>query len=636
MDYTYDGLGRVTNLNDYNGNDIAYTYHPAYGKVSTITAPGGKVWRFYYDLLGRLVRFDVPNGMATRYTYDGFDRVLTIEHRNYLVPVERFTYTYDDAGNVLSESRRDGSRWANTYDARNRLTAADRYLPDGTLLAAYDFTYDAADNLLTQTTTRVGGAVHTNTFTYNDDNTLATVSAGGTTITYSYDDWGRISSRTDGTFSATYTYGEGMEPTGVTSDFPGVSNATYSYRGDGKRYDSNGGQYDWAPGGFPVGGDEGTQLYVPLNPGASQTTVLAALDGHNPAAGTANYFFHDQRGSVRQTYSAVESLLSEAEFEPFGSVLDHSGAPITMGYRGLLYDGDTREHYEAPQSTLASALPLSRAGLSACAPVARPNGLDKVMESFPRDLSCKQHACERVQSQSNGDSTCAKNSGLLSNGESKNRTNCVVGGTCGGTTCGEGSSLDMLVGKNGCDDIYQACLELRISKTLEKGIVGSPISFFSVHQGSTPESGNYPLAFRNISYVGSETSPAYTWTWQIFEGAVGQGQGPTGFGGGEFTPTLSLPANAAGQHYRISLTVAIPGPGSDTYESNLLVAGYPAADQFTAAARGPSPRTSSGRPIPDLGRASGGTRWPCEGRGCAPSGGACDHPSRRSGARKLG
>ncbi len=106
----------------------------------TMQAPGSRTSSYQYDGLGRLEQEQVSGGDTTSYGYDrvGNRTSRTVngatENYSYNAANQRTGWTYDAAGNLLS----DGSR-SYTYDALNRLISAEgssyTYNGDGVLVA---------------------------------------------------------------------------------------------------------------------------------------------------------------------------------------------------------------------------------------------------------------------------------------------------------------------------------------------------------------------------------------------------------------------------------------------------------------------------------------------------------------------
>ena len=59
-------------------------------------------------------------------------------------------YALDNVGNITKTTNEDGSFWDYAYDGRYRLTSAVRKNASETIAAAYAYTYDAGDNMLTK------------------------------------------------------------------------------------------------------------------------------------------------------------------------------------------------------------------------------------------------------------------------------------------------------------------------------------------------------------------------------------------------------------------------------------------------------------------------------------------------------
>jgi len=358
LDYTYDAAGNVLTMSDYHGHETVYTYTDV-GRVSTVTAPGSKMWAYDYNVLGQATKIDLPNGMETCYGFDSGHRLSKIEHKDGTSVLKGWTYALTDGGDIATMSAQDGSKWAYEYDGRSRLTKAERYDTDGTsLLHRYSYTYDDADNMLTKAVYDAGADSTTSTvFAYGDANLLTSQSVGGTTTSFAYDDWGRMTSKSDGTYSATYAYRYGDKLYSITSDFPSEGNATYQYDGAGKRRQRTAGgtttQYRWDLGWTVVNEEDAlgdlTRTYV----GRS----TAHVDGTNPSTGTWRFYVHDHLGSTRAAYNSDKTQYAALEHDPYGEVYASSGSvsDITRRYTGHDWD-DAAELYYAPYRYYAPGL----------------------------------------------------------------------------------------------------------------------------------------------------------------------------------------------------------------------------------------------------------------------------------------
>jgi RHS repeat-associated protein len=192
-DYTYDGLGNLTRLED----------------------PNDRFWDFAYTPMGRLASFKDPLNRTNFYTYDTRGRLATVRYPDGATR----TNTYDGANNLTRMQFSDGTDFQYAYDALNRLTNAAGSDPVA-------FTYDAMDRLIN--TRQVGldfGAA------YDADGRLTSVSYnnGQFTVTYTYDSRDRLIGVSDsltGT-SLTFAYDDANRLTGLTR--PNGVNGTYNY-----------------------------------------------------------------------------------------------------------------------------------------------------------------------------------------------------------------------------------------------------------------------------------------------------------------------------------------------------------------------------------------------------------------------
>ncbi len=357
LDYTYDAGGNLLTMNDYHSNSTYYTYTDS-GRVSTVTAPGSKTWTLHYNALGQATRVDIPNGMNSLYAFDSLNRLTRIEHMDGSSVLDGFAYDLDDNGNILGIDQADGSEWDYEYDGRSRLTQAERFDTDGsTLLHRFSYTYDDADNLLTKAIYDAVAAVTTSTaFEYNG--TMLTKSIqGATQTTFAYDPKGRMTSKSDGTYSATYAYRYDDKLCFVTSDFPDEGNVSYTYGSDGKRRSRTAGgtttRYRWDVGWNMLNEEDNlgnlTRTHVMDSPLAEVANVLADVAGTNPATGAYRYYGSDHLGSTRGLYDGGKSALGGYEYTPYGEVYANSGSVALEGlaaaFTGKPWDAAAQMYY---------------------------------------------------------------------------------------------------------------------------------------------------------------------------------------------------------------------------------------------------------------------------------------------------
>ena len=204
--YTYDQAGNVVQITYPDGYVLSMGYDGA-GWLKTV----GSFASLNYTADGQINSIRYGDGEVATYTYDSRDRPTQIRDV-YGTTVElSLNYTYDQAGNVLTENTQSYG-----YDALNRLTSASG--PWGTV----SYTYDQTGNRVKMVT-----GSSTTLYSYGAFNRL--LSAGGTT--YAYDANGNMASR-NGT-EWTYSYDYENRLTGVKHN--GVVVQQDYYDGDGNR-----------------------------------------------------------------------------------------------------------------------------------------------------------------------------------------------------------------------------------------------------------------------------------------------------------------------------------------------------------------------------------------------------------------
>jgi RHS repeat-associated protein len=207
--YSYDQLGRVT-TRAINGAANTVTW--AFDALGRVTSEANVLGTFTYTYDGptdRVATVTYPNGQTSSYAYFGNTadhRLQTIHHRypnsNTL---SKFDYTYDAAGNILTwRQQADASAvlWEYGYDRADQLVTAVKQSTDPTpvILKRYAYAYDPAGNrLVEQIDDAVQGA------TYNNVNELVSQGPSGLL-------------RFEGTVSEPATVTVGGKPALVTAD----------------------------------------------------------------------------------------------------------------------------------------------------------------------------------------------------------------------------------------------------------------------------------------------------------------------------------------------------------------------------------------------------------------------------------
>jgi RHS repeat-associated protein len=167
--YAYtDGMnltGITDNVTAANSNTLGYSLANRLNAASG--AWGSK--SFGYDGVGnRITDNTTLSGVTTNRTqfYGANDNRLGSVYENVSTQIR--SYTYDNAGNTITETR-PGESFGYTYNKRNRLSAVTR---NSVSYATYG--YNALEQLTTRTTTAAGGPVGQVVYTYDLDGHLLT------------------------------------------------------------------------------------------------------------------------------------------------------------------------------------------------------------------------------------------------------------------------------------------------------------------------------------------------------------------------------------------------------------------------------------------------------------------------------
>jgi RHS repeat-associated protein len=187
--YSYDAASRTASITYPSQWSVTYT-RDTMGRITAVNAqaPGGKATQSIvsavgYQPFGAVNALTYGNGIAETRSFDLDYRLKSITDI-----VQKLTYSYDAAGNVLGVS--DGLNPPNNqiagYDALNRLTSASGSY------GGLNYSYDANGNRLSDTSsTTSDGLGSVTSLTYNQGGRLATASNAQQQLTeYSYDAFG--------------------------------------------------------------------------------------------------------------------------------------------------------------------------------------------------------------------------------------------------------------------------------------------------------------------------------------------------------------------------------------------------------------------------------------------------------------
>jgi RHS repeat-associated protein len=195
-----DALGHVGSIATPGGQRILYE-HNADGQVTKVTDPLGASTSYEYDGDGDLVATTDAQKHKTTATYSPMDLLESetdaLEHTAKGV--------YDEDGNLIELTTRDGKLDKFTYDALNRLTEARYGVSGETAESTIKYEYDLGNRL----TKIVDSATGTYTPEYDGFNRLKSIATPTGTITYEYNEADeRTSMKVPGQEPVKYSYDE--------------------------------------------------------------------------------------------------------------------------------------------------------------------------------------------------------------------------------------------------------------------------------------------------------------------------------------------------------------------------------------------------------------------------------------------
>jgi RHS repeat-associated protein len=293
---------------------------------------------FAYDASGNLTTQTDPNGTVVSSTFDGDANTLNVTATNGATTQGSFTYTYDPADQVLSE------------------TDTGTGFPSSTL-QAYGYTSTnrvASVNGATTSYTGAGsitGLENGVAQTYNADSQLtSSTPSGGSATTYAYNDLGERTSATEPSTDVTsYTYDQAGRLTSFApaADLTALSPTSYTYSSGGllasETTSAGTCQFIWdATGSLPLMLTDGTNAYL-YGP---SSTPFEQVSLTTDTAASSTFLVSDVQGSVRLQLSDSGALLGTVTYDANGNPSVNTGVMTTpVGYDGQWTDPDTQLVY---------------------------------------------------------------------------------------------------------------------------------------------------------------------------------------------------------------------------------------------------------------------------------------------------
>lgn len=297
--YGYDASGNLTSIAQPGNAVTQFGRAPTTGLLTSVTDPRGKTTTFDYDASGNLTKVTSPGGSVTTMGYDSAGRMTSL---------------VEPRGNVTGANPAD-YRWTYTYDAADNLRTETDPLSNATRWA-----YDPVGNL----SSRTDAKNRATSYGYNAANELTSVTAPDSTVTsYGYDAVGNLTTRTDAKSRVTaFAYDAAKRITSVTS--PASQVWTYQYDASGnlaKAVNPAGNATpDPADGTITYTFDELNRL-TGMDYSDATPDVQFAYDGNGNRTSMA-----DGSGSETYTYDALNRLTGVTRgTDSFAYVYDPAG-----------------------------------------------------------------------------------------------------------------------------------------------------------------------------------------------------------------------------------------------------------------------------------------------------------------------
>ena len=362
--YTYDKLGQMLTAGDTNGT-ITMAYD-AQGNETTVTDVWGLTLTYSYDSADRVTQRADSGGGVQTYVYDSANRETSVQFGGSGLTAARADFGYNNRNDMTSVTRSSdvaGTTVIGTtvygYDPGDRVTAITNKNSSAATISYYDYTYDNADRVSTQTA--VSGT-YTYNYNYSYDNSNQLLGDGTTTFsydgngnqtmagdttgtnnqltndgtyTYTYDNAGNLKEKSKGASLETWYYGYDNKNrlTSVRETTNGTTNeytATYTYDVFSDRVETD--TWSATPGLVQTrtSYDNGKAWADLTTSNVVETRYLYDPSDNLVAridVGTGlRQVFTDRLGSVRDVANTSGTVLDHVEYTPYGGIRVETGS----------------------------------------------------------------------------------------------------------------------------------------------------------------------------------------------------------------------------------------------------------------------------------------------------------------------
>jgi RHS repeat-associated protein len=396
--YAYDSAGNATGAKDAKTGQVVSATYDAVHRPTAVTNTGGAIGTsdpgttYAYRSLTTVGRTD-PSGTYT-FKLDAYGRETAMSNPIGSTGSDSYTWTYGPSGALIGQTEPLGTAGTtdltitNAYDAIGRLTAKTTATltatATGSTIDSQSYTYNAAGAELSGADTLTGNPMKANgTSTYGYDALGRLTSAKVPTQSNQAYTWNATADRAtvqSGTSQAVTTYYNGASQ--PASDSTG---GTYSSDKEGRltgqpgqslkwdnlgrltEVDGSGGSvttYSYDPldrlAAVVNGGVTTKYFYVGLTATIAKTIIstgstTSSTSHLTDAAGTELaqvtgtsgpvYLGRNGHGDVTSTVNAAGSVVSAAQYDPFGKLTSSSGTLPANRWQGSLFEPNSGLYY---------------------------------------------------------------------------------------------------------------------------------------------------------------------------------------------------------------------------------------------------------------------------------------------------
>ncbi len=326
--YTYDPVGHVLSVasSNPNGTRVGYNYD-GLGRLSAVNDTHTGQTNYVYDTLGNLTGHQYPNQVNTTYGYDTLNRLgnlsvtALINGTNHTLA--SYTYTLDAAGQRTGVIELGGRTVTYGYDNLGRLqseqvSGATGSSPKGQVV----YSLDAVGNRLGSNSTLAGVPSASASFDANDHLTSDTYDANGNTRqspgngnTDTYDSFDRLVGRSNGSSGTTQIIydGDGHKVRETTGGI------VISYVVD-----------ELNPTGYAQAAEELTNgIVTRVYTWGSQ---LISQEQYSASSGqwNASFYGYDGHGNVRLLINSSGVVTDRYDYDAFGNLLIKQGTTSNL------------------------------------------------------------------------------------------------------------------------------------------------------------------------------------------------------------------------------------------------------------------------------------------------------------------